>query len=830
MEEIINRKWRDKFLEALGFHRLDECQSTLDEWLAWLNTINSNQILLFRHDHQHCVAILHFELREFDQAERIWRELLNENLTPLQRARVQLELGSTLSEQDRFVEAKQFLSQAVDSFRQVDPSNINHSLGQAQAYNNWATSLTFAVEQGIIEPDRSEKDWLEEALRHHETAIQILNELLTSQKISEDRANAEIAHNRHGQGRIYGLQHEAAKALAAFQADLNLTENEPVERAITLSDLAVYAYLPLNQREDATQALDEAIALLTTHDDLLHLAEALTRRGQLWVKKGEQAKALDDYEAAIQTVETIRKRMTAPTVQAGYRATAEAAYAAPLALHLWQGDHAQAFTMAERARSRVLADLLSGQRIQPHATLAPDLLEQRRALRLQLEQCYTQRQSEHETLSATELKPVDRQITQIETAIEAIDRQIEMSDPTYIDLQSSKALSAEEIVERLPTNAAILTFATDDNDHYWALIAIYKDGVRGKQMTSYGVKWLQEFMYNYIKEQDKLLSARTPRLQAPWLYPAFYASLIEPILPWLDGIKTLYIVPTGPLHYIPLGALTAERWGAPILLENGLRIVYTPSATVLINYCHQRERSPHQGILALAPQDSRLRITYGAARQISGLVDCQPLIGVAANQEALMTQGQMYSMLCFLGHASFNTERPMLSRLKLADGWLEASEILRRLRLNADLVVLAACESGRSHVLRGDEIMGLSRALLYAGSTSLLVTLWTVHEVPTRLIIEKLFAQLLSSDKVAQKSDTASALATAQRWLRSLTVAETRSLMTDWNDLSVDEINASLKLLWSMSHATKPLDDAGMLFAHPYFWSAYILIGEQKIE
>jgi CHAT domain-containing protein len=170
----------------------------------------------------------------------------------------------------------------------------------------------------------------------------------------------------------------------------------------------------------------------------------------------------------------------------------------------------------------------------------------------------------------------------------------------------------------------------------------------------------------------------------------------------------------------------------------------------------------------------------------------------------------------------------MASRLKLSDGSLHASEILRDLHLQADLVILSACETGRSHVLRGDEILGLSRAMLYAGTPSLLVTLWPVLEIPTRLLIEKFITQLPVARAADTPFDPALALAAAQRWLRTLSYAEAQALLASWGELSAADIEAHLNSLWNMTHPDQAPQAESRIFAHPFFWSPYILIGDQR--
>jgi CHAT domain-containing protein len=90
-------------------------------------------------------------------------------------------------------------------------------------------------------------------------------------------------------------------------------------------------------------------------------------------------------------------------------------------------------------------------------------------------------------------------------------------------------------------------------------------------------------------------------------------------------------------------------------------------------------------------------------------------------------------VLHFATHGSFDTMSPLNSSLKLANNKkITAKEIFGDMRLDSDLVTLSACETGLSKVIQGDELLGLTRAFIYAGSPSMLVSLWSVSDTSTK--------------------------------------------------------------------------------------------------
>src|SRR5262249_48485354 len=100
-------------------------------------------------------------------------------------------------------------------------------------------------------------------------------------------------------------------------------------------------------------------------------------------------------------------------------------------------------------------------------------------------------------------------------------------------------------------------------------------------------------------------------------------------------------------------------------------------------------------------------------------------------------------------HGIFRSDNPMFSSLKLGDTWLNLLDIFN-LQLGAELTTLSACETGMSAVWEGDELLGLARGFLYAGTPSLVVSLWTVNDHSTAQLMRRFYEGLQKGQSKSQ--------------------------------------------------------------------------------
>jgi CHAT domain-containing protein len=141
------------------------------------------------------------------------------------------------------------------------------------------------------------------------------------------------------------------------------------------------------------------------------------------------------------------------------------------------------------------------------------------------------------------------------------------------------------------------------------------------------------------------------------------------------------------------------------------------------------------------------------AQDIAQLLNVTPLIGSQATKAAVVQQMLSSRIIHLATHGSFDPNRGIGSWLALTptnsdDGFLTAEEIFE-LELNAELVVLSACDTGRGRIT-GDGVIGLSRSFISAGVPSVLVSLWKVDDAATAYLMREFYENWLDGSDKAQ--------------------------------------------------------------------------------
>lgn len=254
----------------------------------------------------------------------------------------------------------------------------------------------------------------------------------------------------------------------------------------------------------------------------------------------------------------------------------------------------------------------------------------------------------------------------------------------------------------------------------------------------------------------------------------FYETLIQPIQKQIKG-KRLIIIPDGELNYLPFEVLPSEKLTAnedisykqiPYLLRS-TPITYNYSATLYLAGKKKDYSKVKPQYIGLAPDfesmDSvqmkkhqnkytnlmlePLKFTKVEVEKIAKITEGKTLIGSEATETAFKQIIKDYGVLHFATHGLLNNTNPLYSSLALVgddneDGMLHTYE-LYNMNVNAELVVLSACNTGIGKIHKGEGAMSLARGFAYAGCYNVAMTLWPVSDQPTQIIMADFYQNLI---------------------------------------------------------------------------------------
>jgi CHAT domain-containing protein len=225
-------------------------------------------------------------------------------------------------------------------------------------------------------------------------------------------------------------------------------------------------------------------------------------------------------------------------------------------------------------------------------------------------------------------------------------------------------------------------------------------------------------------------------------------ALLDPVWPHVEDVEAVCIVPHGHLFYLPFHAL---RLASGRYLIEDKPIAYAPSAALMmLARRHRRTARANRfvgfGTGKAGDPPARRQGFEDEVRAISALAlfaQQQALTGDAASATAFLAAAEHADVVHCACHGHFDTDDPFGSGLLLAEGLLSARTIAAA-TINADLVYLSACVSGRHDIRPGDELLGLVRAFIRAGTASIVASLWPIAAwSSTRLLMETFYARWL---------------------------------------------------------------------------------------
>ena len=357
---------------------------------------------------------------------------------------------------------------------------------------------------------------------------------------------------------------------------------------------------------------------------------------------------------------------------------------------------------------------------------------------------------------------------------ESISRDLEESHnrikkivPEYTLLREGRSMDEiQDIILQKGNNTCLIEYFMTNNRLYIFVVSSHEFHVRSITLT-------EDMLIMYMNSFEKELMNYHlyGNIGSTWLGLSKY--LIEPISEYLLTANLIYFIPYGLLHYLPLHLLEYEN--EPLIKKHP--VAYSPSAS-LLRFYNNKGSGMLKSCASFAAGGDRENYTFiEEVQEVAKLFNTSPYLHAIKNNVKVSTNNDILHFSC---HGYFNNIDPLASGIELQDGILTAKEIFD-LKLNSELVTLSACQTGINRRTQGDELIGLTRSVIHAGSPSVIVSLWSVYDPSTRELIIEFYKFLKNGN------DKATALQQAQ-----------------------------IKIMQKQE------------FSHPYYWAPFTLVGDWK--
>jgi CHAT domain-containing protein len=544
-------------------------------------------------------------------------------------------------------------------------------------------------------------------------------------------------------------------ALAAERAAPPLAEAGAWERLLLARWIIGEAARAKGDQSAARECFDSALREASLHA-LPQLAQRChTSLGLVYAEVGFPDSAEVSFKRAIELIEDLRALLPGDEFRTAFVSDKLIPYIeiARICLDAANGSRVkEAFSYVERSRGRALADLLDGSiklLPNPRDQFESSLVTRLEELREELNWFYSQinlppdRSAQR---APAVMASLHASVRERESAVLEITRQLQHRQEK--PLASVEALDLEALQRELGSDTALVEYFCLD-DELLAFIVTDKE-VRvarhlAQESEALAAQDRLRFQISSLRHGAKRVRNHLPELtrRARHHLGDLYNMLLEPIEESI-GDRRLAIAPYRALHYVPFHAL---HDGENYVIEQR-EVCYAPSASVLLRCLTAPERPLKHGLLLGVSDAQAPRVRDEILTLAPLFPSAEALVGSDATIEALRKGAAEADVLHLACHGQFRSDNPLFSSLRLADGWLTVRDAYS-LRLKCRLAVLSACETGMNTIAPGDEIIGLARGFFSAGATSLIVTLWTVDDEETAVLMAEFYKRLLAGDNPA---------------------------------------------------------------------------------
>ena len=734
-------------------------------------------------------------------------------------AGVYAALGKVYPETGEYARALSYLNKALSiarlSFDQDTIANILNSIGflymeqedYAQAKQQFDQSLKiYLAENNQVEASRVLLNLgvIEQRQAHYEEALTQFKLSLQAAKATQI-SDVQIAAGE-GIGVVLTAKKDLVGALKILDESLALAkQTKNKTREIELLWRSAETFYEIGDYAQAVTYAKSAVALARASSlpKLSYLAT--TTLGQSYAAEEKPELATQTLKQAVDQLEEIREQVAGTEIESQlFLENKVASYHSLVDLLIKQDKPLEALLFAERAKGRVLLDVMSAGRSEVDKMLTPAQRQEAQRLNRKISETNALIKAQ-QAANSSDLNALYRQLDASRLEHQAFQDALYVAHPHLKVLSGRTASLTEEGISSLTLkgDTAYLEYIST-RDQIYLFVMTAKSAGGGPELKVYPMAIKPAELAEKVAQFHQRLADRHPDFAN--LARELYATLVKPAAQQLRGIRTICIVPDGFLWNLPYQALMPHD-NRYLIEDYGL--YYAPSLSVLLEMSKQRSKQEkiEASLIAFGnpvigkeeQRNEELCPLPEAETEVATIAKTfaphlnKVLIGREASEKTFRTLAPTYSTVHLATHGVLDNRHPLYSHLLLTktqgdaenDGLLEAREIMN-LKLNADLAVLSACETGNGRISPGEGIMGMSWAFFVAGTRSMLVSQWKVNSASTAQLMTN-FYQALESKENAKRGDKATSLQAA-----------TLPLMKDNR------------------------------YRHPFYWAGFILLGSSR--
>jgi CHAT domain-containing protein/Tfp pilus assembly protein PilF len=629
----------------------------------------------------------------------------------------------------------------------------------------------------------------QKALEYHQQALPLRRE-------AGDKSGE--ANTLHNIGVVYSDLGESQKALEYYQQALSLlreTGNRFGE-AYTLTRIGD-AYNDLGENQKALEYFQQALPLRRAVGDLRGESITLYNIAVTQKETGNLQESLTNIEASISIIEDLRTKIVDTDLRQSYFASVQSYYQFYIDLLMEldeqnpnSGYDAKAFNASERMRGRSLLELLTEANTDIRQGVDPTLLQQEKELNQKLDTIEQRRVQAYTTATTQTVKDeIEKERLDLISQYKTLQTQIRSNSPRYANLKQPQPIELKQLQEQiLDTDTVLLQYSLgEERSFLWVITK--------EEYTTYELPKRQ-----IIEDAAKSYHGLVSNLDEQKLVDESAIKLSDLILKQAAAQlskKRIVIVGDGALLYVPFQSLPLPNTANKNLLQNYEIINLPSSSTIAIlreDLKNRKTASKSISIFAdpiFNTNDSRITKKNTSNNNTEKTLDelaldrsarnsdvnLERLLGTRQEAEviaklfpennrvieldfeanrtnATSKDLNQYKILHFATHGLLNSENPELSGIVMSlfdtngnpvNGYLRLNDIFN-LSLNADLVVLSACETGLGKEVKGEGLIGLTRGFMYAGASRLVISLWSVDDAATAELMSRFYTKMLKEN------------------------------------------------------------------------------------